>query len=410
MKKIVLLAILFLSAETGSQWVQTLNGISIWSLTKDLSGNVYAGSLGSSSSLYKTTNFGLNWSTLTGGNGQTVFSIAVDSSGRIFAANFSAGLLISTNAGANFVSVPISSFGGSNVQAVACGKEGYVYVGTNGGGLHRSTNGGNTFNPAGLPSTQVITIAADKFNSSIIYVGTTSTSIGPNGFYKSTDHGVSFSANLNSGINVYGIVQLNPQTLVTVSTSAGGPVHRSTNGGVNWVMATSGYVSRGATLYNSTGGPAIYIAGNGGVFYSLNGGTSFTNAGITNSATPILGGNTNKVFAGLSGSSNGGVWVFTEPLGVTNLNETALKFELYQNYPNPFNPATKIRFDILVQGYVSLRVFDILGRVVSFPVDEELKPGSYEIKWNAENLSSGIYFYSIQTGDFTAMKKMVLIK
>lgn len=410
MKKFFLLIYIVSASLTYSQWVQTLNGISIWSLGKDISGNIYAGSLGSSSSLYKTTNGGQNWSTLTGGNGETVFSIAVDSAGRIFAANFSAGLLKSTNGGANFTLMPVSNFGGSNVQAVTCGRNGYVYVGTNGGGLHRSTDGGNTFNPTGLVTTQVITIAVDRFNSSMVYAGTTSTTAGPNGFYKSTDLGATFSTNLNSGINVYGIVQLDPQTLVTVSTSTGGPVHKSTNGGLNWVVSTSGYVSRGATLYNSTGGPAIYIAGNGGVFYSLNGGTSFTNAGITNSATPIAAGNTNRVFAGLSGSSNGGVWVFTEPLGVVNLNETAVEFRLWQNYPNPFNPSTNIKFMTPNEEFVELKVFDILGREIAILVNEYLKSGSYEVNWNASDLPSGVYLLKINAGEFNSMKKLILLK
>jgi hypothetical protein len=102
--------------------------------------------------------------------------------------------------------------------------------------------------------------------------------------------------------------------------------------------------------------------------------------------------------------------VFTEPLGITTLNETAFEYGLHQNYPNPFNPSTRIRFDIPEQGYTSLKIFDILGNVVSFPVDEELQQGSYEIEWNAENFSSGVYFYRIQTSEYTAMKSMVLIK
>jgi Secretion system C-terminal sorting domain len=395
MNKLMIFAVVIITASANSQWQQTLNGISIWSLGNDLNGNVYAGSLGSSSSLYKSTN--------------TVFSIAADSAGRIFAANFSAGLLKSTNGGVNFTSIPVGSFGGSNVQAVACGRTGYVYVGTNGGGLHRSTDGGNTFSPTGLVTTQVITIAVDRFNSSIVYAGTTSTSAGPNGFYRSTDYGATFSTNLNSGINVYGIVQIYPQTLVTVSTTTGGPVHRSTNGGLNWVMVSSGYVSRGAALFGSIAGPAVYIAGNGGVFYSLDNGTSFVNAGISFSATPVMSAN-GKVFAGLSGSSNGGVWVFSEPLGITNISEAAGEFRLFQNYPNPFNPSTKIRFEIPQISLVELKIFDALGRESVRLVNEILNAGIYEVEWNAENFSSGIYYYELTAGYFRSVNKMIVMK
>src|SRR5688572_14916362 len=115
MKKFSLIILIFGCNVIYSQWTQTLNGTSIWSLAKDMSGNVYAGSLTSTSMLYKTTNQGSNWIGLTSGNSQTIFSIAVDSLGNIFAANFSNGLLRSTNGGVNFTTISTANFGGSNL-------------------------------------------------------------------------------------------------------------------------------------------------------------------------------------------------------------------------------------------------------------------------------------------------------
>ncbi len=419
MKKLLLLILLTLPCFINSQWNQTLNGISIWSLAKDKNNNIYAGSLGSSSALYKSTNFGVNWSTLASGNGQTVFSIAIDSSFNIFAANFSAGMLISTNSGVNFTAVPISSFGSQNVQSVACGKNGYVYAGTNGGGLYLSTNYGATWSPSSLTATQVITIAVDRFNSAIIYAGTTAASPGVNGFYKSTDFGATFSANTNPGINVYGIVQFSAQTLVTVSTSTGGPVHRSTDGGMNWVTASTGYVSRGAVFYNSVVGPAMYISGNGGVFYSTNMGTTFINAaGFTLSSTPITAA-LGKVAAGVSGSSNGGAWVYTEPLSVEPISGIIPeKFSLSQNYPNPFNPSTTIKFMIPLSRGVSegrgvlssITIYNSIGQKINELFNQQLQPGTYSVEWDASNYPSGLYFYTLTSGEFSETKRMVLIK
>jgi outer membrane protein assembly factor BamB len=85
-------------------------------------------------------------------------------------------------------------------------------------------------------------------------------------------------------------------------------------------------------------------------------------------------------------------------------------FELYQNYPNPFNPATKIRFTISELQLTSLKVYDILGREVSKLVDEELPAGNYEIEFDASPLSSGIYFYTLNAGEFVETKKMILLK
>ena len=98
-----------------------------------------------------------------------------------------------------------------------------------------------------------------------------------------------------------------------------------------------------------------------------------------------------------------------------NLNSDVIigvpsKFELSQNYPNPFNPSTKINFDLAKDGKVNLKIYDMLGREVSTLVNEFRTAGYYTIDFNASALSSGVYFYRITTEDFSAIKKMVLMK
>ncbi|MBZ0203394.1 MAG: T9SS type A sorting domain-containing protein [Ignavibacteria bacterium] len=411
MKKFSIFLLLFVSSVSNSQWNQTLDGISIWSVAKDHNGYIYAGSLGSSSKLYKTTNTGFNWSELTTGNSQTIFSIAVDSMNNIFAANFSAGLLKSTNNGANFTTMPVSSFGSQNPQAVACGKKGRIYVGTNGGGFYRSIDTGATFTFTGLASAQVISIVVDKYNSAIVYVGVTTAAAGPNGFYRSTDYGATFSANLNPGKNIYGILQKSPNDLFTVSTTAGGPVDKSTNGGLNWTTAATGYIGRGIADGDLSG--HIYISGNGGVFYSTNGGVTFINDNLTFSANQIVKSG-NYMFAALSGATNGGVWVRAFPLGIHNVgNEVPENFSLSQNYPNPFNPSTKIRFQLPIgngRDRSKLTIYDLLGREIITLVNENLAPGTYEVEWDAAELPAGIYHYVLNYGDRYRSRKMILIK
>jgi hypothetical protein len=85
-------------------------------------------------------------------------------------------------------------------------------------------------------------------------------------------------------------------------------------------------------------------------------------------------------------------------------------FILSQNYPNPFNPSTTIQFSLPEQSFVNLEVFNTLGEKVSTLVSEELNVGNYKYEWNAENLSSGIYFYRLITNNFSEMKKMILLK
>ena len=85
-------------------------------------------------------------------------------------------------------------------------------------------------------------------------------------------------------------------------------------------------------------------------------------------------------------------------------------YNLGQNYPNPFNPTTTISFNIPLQSNVKLYVYDILGREVAKLVNQELNPGNYNILWNAQNLSSGVYFYKLIASGFVETKKMVLLK
>jgi len=87
-----------------------------------------------------------------------------------------------------------------------------------------------------------------------------------------------------------------------------------------------------------------------------------------------------------------------------------LKFNPYQNYPNPFNSSTTIEFDIPERTNVKLVVYDILGREVETLIDKELEPGKYKINFDATNLPSGVYFYTLRTPKFTKTNKMVLIK
>jgi hypothetical protein len=85
-------------------------------------------------------------------------------------------------------------------------------------------------------------------------------------------------------------------------------------------------------------------------------------------------------------------------------------YALGQNYPNPFNPVTNIFFNIPSRSFVSLIIFDLLGREVAALVFERLSAGDHLRRWNAVGLSSGIYLYRLQSGSFTDTKKLVLLK
>ncbi|MCX6135428.1 MAG: T9SS type A sorting domain-containing protein [Ignavibacteriales bacterium] len=101
------------------------------------------------------------------------------------------------------------------------------------------------------------------------------------------------------------------------------------------------------------------------------------------------------------------------PSSIVSVGQQAMMpahYTLDQNYPNPFNPTTTISFNIPAQSFVSLKVFDALGREVSVLVGEELSPGTYSRQWNAVNAPSGLYFYRLQAGEYLETKKMILLR
>jgi len=108
-----------------------------------------------------------------------------------------------------------------------------------------------------------------------------------------------------------------------------------------------------------------------------------------------------------------------ESIVLTNPNLTSLsvasetipeRFELFQNYPNPFNPSTTIKFSLPKASQVKLTVYNVLGQVVAELLDKKLAVGAHQIEFNAASHASGVYIYRIEAGEFTAVKKLLLVK
>jgi len=115
----------------------------------------------------------------------------------------------------------------------------------------------------------------------------------------------------------------------------------------------------------------------------------------------------NKIQYRLRQNDNDGTFEYS-PVVEVELNPTT--FALYQNYPNPFNPSTMIRFSMPVSGNVALNVFNTLGEKVATLLNGQMEAGYHEVSFDAKNLPSGLYFYEIKTGDFSSIKKMILMK
>jgi hypothetical protein len=105
-----------------------------------------------------------------------------------------------------------------------------------------------------------------------------------------------------------------------------------------------------------------------------------------------------------------GSYVETYPTAVKESEAVPSGFQLLQNYPNPFNPSTVIRYRTLAEGQVTLSVFDVTGRCIKTLVKQFMTQGEHEVTFDATGLADGVYFYRLDAGAFSAVKKMSLVR
>jgi len=99
----------------------------------------------------------------------------------------------------------------------------------------------------------------------------------------------------------------------------------------------------------------------------------------------------------------------TNPVGISN-SQIPVKFDIRQNFPNPFNPVTKINYELPVAGFITLKIYNVLGNEIATLVNEKQNAGVYSAVWNASDFSSGNYFYTIEAGEFRQTRSMILLK
>jgi aminopeptidase N len=133
--------------------------------------------------------------------------------------------------------------------------------------------------------------------------------------------------------------------------------------------------------------------------------TLFNNAQTQNFQFQVNGFPTSIVF-------DPGNWILKDLLGITEVKNENLptSYSLEQNYPNPFNPYTIIEYSLPRNGFVTLKVFNVLGKEVATLVNGQVEAGNYKVNFNALNLNSGVYFYKLESGSFVDTKKMILLK
>lgn len=191
-------------------------------------------------------------------------------------------------------------------------------------------------------------------------------------------------------------------------------IMRTTNGGVSWEFLNVPNRPGTDEVYNIPGTTGGYFAvspysGATGSMYTLNNGNTWAVID-TISRTSMLFLSASSSW-GCSPTKNVIYKYIGQPLAVRDQrSEIPSQYLLMQNYPNPFNPGTMIKYSLPNDAHVTLKIYDVLGREVVTLVNEQQAPGNYEVKLDGCNLSSGIYFYRLQTNRYSAVKKLTLIK
>ncbi len=409
-------------AQTWTEQTQPATGISLNSISAYDDNNVWV--CGNAGTVLRTTNGGTNWLSVGGAPIPTTLDLY-----NIFGTDANTALVTGSSGSATFVYR--TSNGGSAWTQVFTQNTGFIdaiwmgnaaagfMVGDPVGGrwsLWGTITGGVTWDSTQfyLPQAGTETGYNNCFFfdniSQAVWFGTANTRI-----YKSTNL-ILWSTEPTTG-------QANDYSLwFNTSTSGmmgGTATLLTTNAGLAW-NPTAGTLPGSGNITGITGyGTNWWVTRLASVVYfsSDDGATWSPQYTAPSGNYDHIGKSRNGVGTMYAVRSNGGISKATGlPLGVVPVSgEMPKQFSLNQNYPNPFNPSTTIKFAIPNSGQggaigVHLVVYDELGREVAVPVNERLNPGSYEAHFDASNISSGVYFYRLTAGVFTATKKMNLIK
>lgn len=375
--------------------------------------NLVAWSAAATAVVRRTTDGGITW-----GNGNPnpgvivgdIYNIEALDANTAWVTTSGASTFIykTTNGGTNWVQVYTLAGGFINAIKMTSATNGYAFGDPVGGNwlLLTTVNGGTTWTTLSSPPG-----TGDGRNNCVqvslpnIWFGT-----GQGTVVRSTNSGINWVTTPVTGITgqILGIKFNSP----ALGLLGGATLSRTTDGGATWAAVTAPGTGN-ITGIDGLGNDFWYVRGTG-IYRSTDGGLTFasvhTAVGTQNDLK--LTNDPNGCLVGWSVATAGNIAKMTgSPLGiVTSNNEIPSNFSLEQNYPNPFNPTTNIRFSIPNTGFVRLIVFDILGREAATLVNEVRSAGNYTVDFDASLLSSGVYFYRLESGSFTESKKMLLVK
>lgn len=369
----------------------------------------------------RTTNGGTTWTNVTGNMPSSTFglyTVCGISATEAWVGASDGGVYHTTNGGTNWTFVTLPSPATAFVDVIHFFNQniGFIIGDPSGGNwcYYWTTNAGVNWTWGPAPSASGTEAgwnnAYGVLDTHNIWYGTNNTKIYKGGLRSG------FTAQTTVGVNSFGIAFCNATTGIATMTNASYavlPNNVTVNGGTTW---TAGFTPAGVQfgLKAIIGTPYVFMSGartsGGGIYLSTNYGVNWTSIHTTGTSVYALAfANANTGWAGASGGS---IYKWAGTLNEVNSNNTAIPtdYKLEQNYPNPFNPTTTINYSIPKASFVTLKIYDILGNEVKTIVNEYQTTNNYTYTADFSTLSSGIYYYTLKAGEFTATKKLMFVK
>ncbi|MDZ4712833.1 MAG: YCF48-related protein, partial [bacterium] len=400
-----------------SQWVSQPSGTSSFLRDIEFINRNTGWAVGDNGTILKTINGGTNWLMIANpAVGKPLFSIHIVDSNVCYVVGWFETIIKSTDGGASWIVIRNNGFGfGSSYDAVFFIDENTGWIAGTGQKVLRTTNGGDSIITDPLfagnlhdmyfkdAMTGIVTGSGtdmfktinggsswlnvtmpigtripDFYKLSFVNNLTGWVAGSDNRVFKTTDFGDTWDSitripvsSLTSSMRFAEFIDENTGFV----GGEQGYLFKSTNSGMNWMRENSANfppaLMKSMNLYNDSIG---WVVGGGGkIINTTNGGQTMVNVTV-------------------------------------NENTLPKKFALEQNYPNPFNPETNIKFDLPEDNFVTIKVYDILGKEVFTLLNDFRNAGRYSINFNGSNFASGIYYYKIKAGEFESIRKMILIK
>lgn len=364
--------------------------------------------------IFRSMDKGNSWTPInTGLTSANIIVLAINSSDDLFACAFD-GIFRSKNNGDSWIPIK-AGLDNLSVNTIVIDSSGYILIGTTwssyGNGMFRSIDNGDSWQRIAIPDSYIYSLAISP-NRHVFAATNCCRNVGlqTGSIFRSLDRGESWKKVYENYDRVYGLTITRSGKIFAFDSIKG--LMRSSDDGENWKSANSGLEHAIITSLVINSREHVFVGTlQSGFFQSTNLGESWVeiNWGSTGNAIRLLAIDRNDyVYAG---DDSGRVFRSAEPTSVeVAAVDIPAALALVQNYPNPFNPSTTIRFSLPRAGFVTLKIYNMLGEEVATLVHEQHAAGEHRVQWQPHDLPSGVYVYRLQAGEGTQSKKLLLFK